>query len=105
MSKVLANCSGFDWDEGNSDKNLISHQVSDSESEEVFFNRPLIIADDKKHSITEKRYYVLGRTDADRYLFVAFTIRNNLIRVISARDMNNKETARYHEKIKRTSKI
>jgi hypothetical protein len=105
MSKVLANCSGFDWDEGNSDKNLISHQVSDSECEEVFFNRPLIVADDKKHSITEKRYYVLGRTDADRYLFVAFTIRNNLIRVISARDMNNNETIRYYEKIKRTSKI
>ncbi len=105
MSKVLANCSGFDWDEGNSDKNLISHQVSDSECEEVFFNRPLIVADDKKHSITEKRYYVLGRTDADRYLFVAFTIRSNLIRVISARDMNNKETTRYHEKIKRNSKI
>lgn len=105
MSKVLANCSGFDWDEGNSDKNLISHQVSDSECEEVFFNRPLIVADDKKHSIAEKRHYVLGRTDADRYLFVAFTIRNNLIRVISARDMNNNETTRYYEKIKRNSKI
>jgi hypothetical protein len=105
MSKLLANCSGFDWDEGNSDKNWILHQVSDSESEEVFFNRPLIVADDKKHSIAEKRHYVLGRTDANRYLFVAFTIRNNLIRVISARDMNNNETTRYYEKIKRTSKI
>ncbi len=105
MSKVLANCTGFDWDEGNSDKNLISHQVSNSESEEVFFNRPLIVADDKKHSTTEKRYYVLGRTDADRYLFIAFTIRNKLIRVISARDMNVKETTRYYEKIKRDSKI
>jgi uncharacterized DUF497 family protein len=105
MGKVLANCTGFDWDEGNSDKNLISHQVSDSECEEVFFNRPLIVADDKKHSIAEKRYYVFGRTDADRYLFIAFTIRNNLIRVITARDMNNKETTRYHEKIKRNSKI
>jgi hypothetical protein len=105
MSKLLTNCSGFDWDEGNSDKNLISHQVSDSECEEVFFNRPLIVADDKKHSITEKRHYVLGRTDTHRYLFVAFTIRNNLIRVISAREMNDKETTRYYEKIKRNSKI
>jgi len=105
MSKVLAKCTGFDWDEGNSDKNLISHQVSNSECEEVFFNRPLIVSDDKKHSITEKRYYVLGRTDADRYLFVAFTIRSNLIRIISARDMNEKETTRYYEKIKRNSKL
>lgn len=105
MSGVLSNCTGFDWDEGNSDKNLISHQVSDSECEEVFFNRPLLVADDKKHSKAEKRHYVLGRTDANRYLFVAFTIRNNLIRVISARDMNNNETKRYYEKIKRNSKI
>jgi len=105
MSGVLSNCTGFDWDEGNSDKNLISHQVSDSECEEVFFNRPLLVADDKKHSKGEKRHYVLGRTDANRYLFVAFTIRNNLIRVISARDMNNNETKRYYEKIKRNSKI
>lgn len=105
MSKVLANCTDFDWDEGNSDKNLILHQVSNSECEEVFFNRPLIVSDDKKHSITEKRYYVLGRTDADRYLFVAFTIRSNLIRIISARDMNEKETTRYYEKIKRNSKF
>jgi hypothetical protein len=105
MSKVLAKCTGFDWDGGNSDKNLILHQVSNSECEEIFFNRPLIVADDKKHSITEKRYYVLGRTDADRYLFIAFTLRNNLIRVISARDMNDKETARYYEKIKRNPKI
>ncbi|MGH7599391.1 MAG: BrnT family toxin [bacterium] len=105
MSKILANCTGFDWDEGNSDKNWIQHHVSDSECEEVFFNRPLIVGDDKKHSATEKRYYVLGRTDTDRYLFVAFTIRNNLIRIISARDMNNKEIRKYHEKIKRDSKI
>jgi len=105
MSKVLANCTGFDWDEGNFDKNWIAHQVSNSECEEVFFNRPLIVADDKKHSATEKRYYVLGRTDAERLLFIAFTIRNNLIRVISARDMNNKEIRKYHEKIKRNSKF
>jgi len=105
MSKALANCTGFDWDEGNFDKNWIQHQVSNSECEEVFFNRPLIVADDKKHSVAEKRYYVLGRTDADRYLFIAFTIRNNLIRVISARDMNNNEINKYHEKIKRSSKI
>jgi hypothetical protein len=90
MSRLLANCSGFEWDEGNSGKNWIQHQVSDSESEEVFFNRPLIVGEDKKHSKTEKRHYVLGRTDSNRRLFIAFTIRNNLIRVISARDMNNK---------------
>jgi hypothetical protein len=105
MGKVFANCTGFDWDVGNSDKNWIQHQITNSECEEVFFNRPLIVAVDRKHSATEKRFYVLGRTDADRFLFIAFTIRNNLIRVISARDMNGKETRKHHEKIKRDTKI
>jgi hypothetical protein len=41
---------------------------------------------------------VLGRTDANRWLFVAFTIRDNHIRVISARDMNQKESKKYGTK-------
>jgi len=86
---------GFDWDEGNIDKNWIKHQVSNSECEELFFNLPLLIADDKKHSQAEKRYYVLGQTNANRWLFIAFTIRENKIRVISARDMSPKEESTY----------
>ena len=88
-------CEGFEWDEGNSDKNWDLYQVSKAESEEVFFNVPLILADDAKCSKMEKRYYVLGQTDRGRLLFVAFTIRYNLIRVISARDMNQRETGKY----------
>jgi hypothetical protein len=75
MHKLLANCSGCEWDEGNSGKNRILHSVSNSECEEGFFNRPLIVRDDKKHSKAEKRYYVLGRADSNRHLFIAFTIR------------------------------
>ena len=84
-------CEGFEWDEGNSDKNWDLYQVSKAESEEVFFNVPLILAGDTKHSKTEKRYYVLGQTDRGRLLFVVFTTRYNFIRVISARDMNQRE--------------
>ena len=97
MSVNLYYCDGFEWDEGNSDKNWVLHQVSKAECEEVFFNVPLLVADDTKHSKTEKRYYVLGQTDRGRLLFIAFTIRQNLIRVISARDMNQRETKRYEE--------
>ncbi len=86
---------GFDWDEGNIDKNWLTHQVSDSECEQLFFNVPILLADDEKHSRTEQRFYVLGRTNADRRLFVAFTVRENKIRVISARDMNYKERDAY----------
>lgn len=101
MKTVIANCEGFHWDEGNSDKNWYLHRVTNGECEELFFNLPLIIALDPKHSTTEQRYYALGRTDADRWLFIAFTVRNNLIRVISAREMNERETKKYAERIKR----
>jgi uncharacterized DUF497 family protein len=67
-----------------------------SECEETFFNQPLIVFDDIKHSKSEKRFYSLGRTDKERKLFMVFTIRNSLIRVISARDMSKKERERYN---------
>lgn len=86
---------GFEWDEGNVNKNWESHRVSPHGAEQVFFNRPLIVADDEKHSGTERRYYVLGQTDNDRPLFVAFTLRGDLIRVISARDMSRRERKVY----------
>ncbi len=105
MKAVIANCQGFQWDEGNSDKNWYLHQVTNSECEEVFFNLPLLLALDPKHSTTEQRYYALGRTDTDRWLFVAFTVRNNLIRVISAREMNERETRKYAERIKRDTDL
>lgn len=105
MKTVISDCEGFQWDEGNSDKNWYLHQVTNSECEEVFFNVPLIIAFDPKHSTTEQRYYALGRTDAGRRLFVAFRVRNKLIRVISAREMNQRETRKYAERIKRDTDL
>ncbi len=96
----LAECVGFDWDAGNLGKNWTAHRVSDSECEEVFFNRPFFIRRDLQHSQEETRFYALGQTDRSRGLFVAFTIRGKLIRVISARDMTGKERRIYqtHEK-------
>lgn len=95
FKKLLHECTGFEWDEGNRDKNWIKHQVSNSECEEIFFNQPLIINFDKKHSEIETRFYALGHTDLDRKLFIVFTIRNKKIRIISARDMSKKERKIY----------
>lgn len=103
MNSVIENCEGFEWDDGYSGKNFYLHNVTDGECEDVFFNLPLVIAADKKHSADEKRFFALGRTDANRRLFIAFTVRNKLIRVISARDMTKSENRKYAEKIKRDS--
>ena len=93
----ILNCTGFQWDDGNSEKNWISHQVAKSECEQIFFNQPLVIGNDEKHSKIEKRYYVLGQTDCDRQLYIVCTVRQNLIRVISARDMSKKEREVYNQ--------
>ena len=86
---------GFDWDDGNLLKNWEKHGVTHLEAEQVFFNEPLIVVDDEKHSQAESRWYGLGSTDGLRLLMVVFTIRNHKIRVISARDMNRKERRVY----------
>ena len=65
------------------------------EREQVFFNQPVLSVPDEQHSDTEARFYILGQTDSGRELFVVFTTRGNLIRVISARDMNRKERKIY----------
>lgn len=91
----LRSCIGFQWDDGNAIKNWEKHEVSQVECEQVFFNQPLIIKRDKEHSAREARYYVLGRTNVDRLLFVVCTVRRDLIRVISARDMTPYEIKRY----------
>jgi uncharacterized protein len=95
VSNPLDACVGFDWDEGNLDKNWESHLVTWWECEEVFLNRPLIVKSDTGHSRHERRWYALGSTEAGRLLFVAFTIRRNLIRPISFRDMTARELRIY----------
>jgi uncharacterized protein len=67
-SVSLPEFKGLDWDEGNFDKNREPHKVSPQEAEQVFLNRPL---------------------------FVTFTLRGDLIRVISARDMSRRERKVY----------
>ncbi|MBK7229770.1 MAG: BrnT family toxin [Ignavibacteriales bacterium] len=105
MKEIFEKCEGFQWDAGNSNKNLIKHSVTNPECEQVFFNQPIIIVDDSKHSEQEKRWFLLGRTDQDRFLFAVFTIREELIRIISARDMNKKEREIYNEEIKKDSEF
>jgi len=86
---------GFEWDAGNRDKNWEKHRVFDLECEEIFFNQPLVVRHDPAHSGAEQRSYALGRTDKGRNLFVAFTMRAKLLRVISAREMTRKERRLY----------
>ena len=93
----LGDCAGFHWDAGNANKNWDLHQVSQTECEQVFFNRPLLVVPDEGHSQGERRYAALGQTIGGRRLAVIFTTRGSLLRVISARDMSRRERRVYEE--------
>ena len=90
---------GFEWDDGNARKSADKHGVSQPEAEQVFFNAPLLLSGDTRHSEKEQRFHALGKTDSGRSLHLTFTLRMNgtRIRVISARDMSRKERSRYDQ--------
>ena len=90
---------GFDWDAGNERKSIDKHEVSRFEAEQVFFNYPLLVLADQKHSQNEARHHALGMSDDARLLHITFTLRSDdtLIRVISARDMHRKERNTYEQ--------
>ena|ERR1051326_167566 len=102
-----ARIEGFDWDEGNSRKSADKHGIAQAETEQIFFEEPLLIAPDARHSEREARLHALGLTDVGRYLHVTFTLRRGetLIRVISARPMNRKERVRYDQESQGAPKL
>ncbi|SRR6266571_7425433 len=103
--RILPEPTTFEWDKGNIDKNFKKHNVTNKESEEAFENSHHFLLEDEKHSTQgEKRYMLWGTTDHKRKLTIIFTIRENKLRVVSARDMHTKERRRYEE-LKSNSKI
>lgn len=97
IMKLFSKITEFEWDEGNENKNLLKHQVSNEECEEIFFDQDKKVLKDVLHSIDEERYIIIGKTKKDRLLFIVFTIRKNKIRIISARDLNSKEKKLYEK--------
>jgi uncharacterized protein len=95
LSEFFQNIEGFEWDEANSSKNWTRHQVSQTEAEQVFLNRPVVVSDARPG--TEARWFAFGRTDGERLLTVVFTIRGPRLRVISARPMSRPERKRYDQ--------
>ena len=95
VASLFASLDGFEWDAGNTAKNVLGHDVSQAEAESIFFNVPVMVLDDDKHSASEQRFLIHGVTTDGRLLTAAFTIRGNLVRVISVRDMSRKERLAY----------
>ncbi|MBI4426184.1 MAG: BrnT family toxin [Candidatus Kerfeldbacteria bacterium] len=102
MAAILEGVKGFIWDEWNKGKSARKHGVSPAETEEAFFNDNLV-SYDKKHSRRESRWRMLGQSKRGKVLFTVFTIRNNMIRVISSRPANKRERGIYEKKFKKVA--
>jgi uncharacterized DUF497 family protein len=87
----------FEWDKGNLHKSYQKHGITPEESEQIFLDKKLIVLLDVPHSQFEDRFIAIGKTQADRSLFVVFTIRRGKIRIVSSRKMHGKEVLKYEE--------
>lgn len=92
----------FVWDGFNVLKNWAKHKVRPYEAEEAFNDKKAIFIEDVLHSQIEERYILFGKTRKSRILYVAFTLRDGRIRVISMRDVNRKEVQIYEKTIENT---
>lgn len=81
----------FEWDEGNQEKSVIKHNVSNEEAEDAFFD-----PDAKILKTKDSRYICLSQTPEGRYLFQVFIQKTEgIIRIISSRDQTKKEKQHY----------
>jgi uncharacterized DUF497 family protein len=85
----------FQWDPQKAARNATKHGVPFSEAATVFQDPLAFIFDDEEHSVEEYREIIIGHSKRDRLLVVAFTERDDVIRIISAREANRKEREDY----------
>ena len=87
----------FEWDKWNEEKIFKKHKITTRECEQAFMAERIFIQPDLMHSELENRFTLVSLTKSSRPIFIAFTIRNNSIRIISARNMHKKEFKIYEK--------
>lgn len=97
LTEFFQDIEGFQWDEANASKNWTRHKVSQTDAEQIFLNRPVVVTDARPG--IEAWSFAFGRTDGHRLLTAVFTIRGPLLRVISARPVSRPERRRYDQAI------
>jgi uncharacterized protein len=86
----------FEWDKSKAQANRAKHGVSFELAEEVFKDPFAIELLDDRKDYEEERYIMLGAAGG-RVLYVAFTERDEVIRIISARGATKYEEKAYRE--------
>jgi hypothetical protein len=86
----------FEWDEIKAAENVALHGVSFAAAKEVFKDPFAIEWLDEREPYGEDRFVIIGMAE-DRLLYVAYTLRGEVTRIISARGAEPYERRRYHE--------
>jgi uncharacterized DUF497 family protein len=89
----------FEWDPSKARTNLKDHAVSFNEATTVFDDEQGITIFDPDHSESEDRFILFGRSAMNRFLLVVHTERDDVIRIISARELTRIERGKYEKEI------
>ena len=87
----------FEWDPAKAAANLVEHQVSFAEASTVFHDPLSLTVSDPRHSRTEERFAILGRSAHGRLLAVYHTDMDRRVRIVSARLATRLERVLYEE--------
>ena len=87
----------FEWDEEKAAANLAKHGVSFEEARTVFDDPLYVDFYDPDHSPEEHRYIIIGESRQGRLLLVSYTERDDVTRLISAREVTRSEREAYEE--------
>jgi uncharacterized protein len=85
----------FDWDTAKELANLKKHGLDFRMAAKVFLD-PHVIEFDDLWTEEELRFNAIGLVDG-RMLFVTYTMRGAVVRIISARGAEPNEKRKYHE--------
>jgi hypothetical protein len=86
----------FEWDDDKAAQNWRDHAVSFEMAREAFRDAFAVEWVDDAQDPNEERYALIGMVEG-RLLFVAYTLRAERIRIISARKPEPWERRRYHD--------
>ena len=85
----------FEWDDAKAALNWRHHGVSFEMAREIFEDPFAVEWTDDHQDPGETRFVTIGVVES-RLLYVAYTLRGNRIRIISARSAEPRERRRYH---------
>ena len=85
----------FEWDSKKAATNKSKHEVSFEEATTVFGDPLSLTIFDPMRSKDESRYVTVGNSNNNRILVVTHTEKNNILRIISARDATRREIKDY----------